>query len=124
VDDANDSRIVWKRFAWQNDTLRRSTAIEFCVSAADAGARVVACDPSVRVLPQEFAAKFALEANPIQACTSADALVICTEWPEFAVVDADAVIAALRHPIVIDPKRFLERTFRAKSTYFGIGVPN
>jgi UDPglucose 6-dehydrogenase len=106
------------------DTLRRSSAVEFCVAAATAGARVVAFDPLVRTLPQELSAKIELAPSAIAACRGADALVVCSECPEFRDVDPDAVIAVLRRRNVVDPKRFLEKSLRSRSAYFGIGVPS
>jgi UDPglucose 6-dehydrogenase len=106
------------------NTLRRSTAVEFCLDAAGAGARVVASDPSLDSLPGELSAKIELASNPVEACRRADALIICTEWPAFKLIDVDAVLSVLARPIVIDPRRFLEATLRARSTYFGIGVPS
>ncbi|MGH9856605.1 MAG: UDP binding domain-containing protein, partial [Acidobacteriota bacterium] len=58
-----------------------------------------------------------------EALEGADALVIMTEWDEFAQVDFDRVRSLLKEPIVIDgrnmfdPRRMAEKGF----VYHGIG---
>jgi UDPglucose 6-dehydrogenase len=64
------------------DTLRRSAAVELCQQLLDAGARVQAFDPAVKSLPSKLAA-VALGGDLSSALRSADAAVVCTDWPMF-----------------------------------------
>jgi UDPglucose 6-dehydrogenase len=41
--------------------------------------------------------------DPLEACRGADALVVATPWPVYSAVDPDAVRAALRGRVVVDP---------------------
>lgn len=105
------------------DTLRRSTAVELCVALAKAGATMQAFDPSLTELPAELASSIELKPSALAAVDGADALVICTEWPELADVDSTEALARMRAHTVIDTKRFLEKKFAAKADYFAIGMP-
>jgi UDPglucose 6-dehydrogenase len=93
------------------DTLRRSGAVELCELLNDAGARVRAYDPVVRVLPEDLAGKVALAGSAREAALHADAIVVATEWPEFLEMTADAILAGGASPIVLDPGRFLAASF-------------
>lgn len=94
------------------DTLRRSVAIELCRQLLAAGAVVRAFDPVVKSLPAELSA-IALGSNPTEALSGADAVVVCTEWPEFRQLNWLELLAAMRQPIVIDANRFLEKELKA-----------
>lgn len=89
------------------DTVRRSAAIELCRRLVDAGARVVAHDPKVRVLPGDVAAGIRLVETPSAAMDDADAVVIATEWPEFRSLTADDFAGGRASTAVVDASGFL-----------------
>jgi UDPglucose 6-dehydrogenase len=91
--------------------LRRSTGLELCQRLHAAGAEVRAFDPAVQELPPEFASALRLLPTAADAFDGADALVIATEWPEFAMLDPAVVGSAMRRPIVLDPNGFVARGF-------------
>jgi UDPglucose 6-dehydrogenase len=91
--------------------LRRSSALELCRQLHAAGAEVRAFDPAVRELPAEFAGALRLLPTAAGAFDGADALVIATEWPEFAILDPAVVASAMRRAIVLDPNGFVARAF-------------
>jgi UDPglucose 6-dehydrogenase len=93
------------------DTLRRSAALELCQKLLDAGAKVVAFDPAVKNLPEEFRA-VSLENNIPAALRNADAAVICTEWPQFRQADWAKLVPRMRRALVVDPNRFLENELK------------
>jgi UDPglucose 6-dehydrogenase len=88
------------------DTLRRSLAIELCRLLQTEGAHVRAFDPVVKTLPDDLQ-KVDLFPNVERAAPGADALVVCTEWPQFLEPDWPSIVASLRHPTVIDANGFL-----------------
>ncbi|HXA13765.1 MAG TPA: nucleotide sugar dehydrogenase [Opitutaceae bacterium] len=90
------------------DTLRRSSAIELCRALLAAGAQVRAFDPAVKQLPGEFA-KVEISADIAAATHNADAVVICTEWPQFRQADWPGIIPTMRQRVFIDANRFLEK---------------
>jgi len=92
------------------DTLRRSSAVELCEWLAQQGARVRAHDPAVKTLPAELSAKINFHSTPLSALEGASALVVATEWPDYQSLSADAVVAAMSAPLVVDANRFLFKT--------------
>jgi UDPglucose 6-dehydrogenase len=92
------------------DTLRRSSALELCGWLRDVGASVRAHDPAVAALPEEIADAVELFREPLQAATSADALVVCTAWPEYRDIPAADLWSVMRRPLILDPAGFLAAT--------------
>jgi UDPglucose 6-dehydrogenase len=62
-------------------------------------------------------------ASPLEAVTGADAAVIVTEWPQLSDVDWSSLAAAMRRPLLIDGRNFLDPgdARRAGFVYEGIG---
>jgi UDPglucose 6-dehydrogenase len=85
------------------DTLRRSSAIELCHWLASVGAEVSAHDPAVSELPAGLVASVELCPSPLHALAGADALVVCTAWPEYLKVPVADVFATLGGGLLIDP---------------------
>jgi UDPglucose 6-dehydrogenase len=85
------------------DTLRRSSAVELCRWLSSVGAEVSAHDPAVSILPADLAAEVKLCASPLCALVGADALVVCTAWPDYLQVPAQDVLATLAAGLVVDP---------------------
>ena len=93
------------------DTLRRSAAVELCQQLLTAGANVRAHDPAVRGLPPELAA---VRLGDLPATLAdADAVVVCTEWPQFRDAPWPQFLPLLRQPVVVDANRFLEKPLLA-----------
>ncbi|HEY2768523.1 MAG TPA: nucleotide sugar dehydrogenase [Solirubrobacteraceae bacterium] len=97
------------------DTLRRSNAIELCGWLESVGATVKAHDPVVSDIPSNIGIDVELCANPYEAVAGADALVICTAWPDYRDVLADEVLSALAQPLVIDPAGLLSASMATRS---------
>jgi len=89
------------------NTLRRSSAVELARVLSAAGFEVRACDPSKPELPADLGF-IRFHADAATAMDGADAIVVCTEWPEFRAIDWTALLPRLRRPLVIDAGRFLE----------------
>ena len=90
------------------DTLRRSAAIELCRALLAAGAQVRAFDPAIKKLPGEFA-KVAISPDIPAAVNGADAVVVCTEWPDFRQADWPSIATTMRQCVFIDANGFLEK---------------
>jgi UDPglucose 6-dehydrogenase len=98
-------------YTTNTDTLRRSAAVELCRHLLAEGANVHAFDPAVKHLPAELA-PVRLAAQIADAVTSADAAVVCTEWPEFRQADWTKLAPAMRQRIFVDANRFLEKELK------------
>jgi UDPglucose 6-dehydrogenase len=62
-------------------------------------------------------------ATPLEAVTGADAAVIVTEWPQLREEDWSALAGAMRRPLLLDGRNFLdpEEARRAGLVYEGVG---
>jgi UDPglucose 6-dehydrogenase len=117
---------VWGlTFKPDTDDVRASVAIELVTDLLRAGADVVAYDPKgmqrARAIKAIGAAEFASSA--LEAVTDAEALIIATEWNEFATVDLAVVKEKMRTPIVFDGRNLLdpETMRRLGFHYYSIG---
>jgi len=111
-------------FKGGTDDIRESPAVHIVNSLHREGATVVAYDPAAmdrarQALPP--AISFAQAAY--DAAQGADALLILTDWEEFAALDLDRLRRTLRHPIVIDGRNlYSPHLMLAKGfTYASIG---
>ena len=106
------------------NTLRRSAAVELARTLHAAGYTVCACDPSRPPLPEDLGF-IELKADPGETVAGADAVVVCTPWPEFLKLDWPALVPRLRRPIVIDVGRFLQTAVASLPTvsYVTLGSP-
>jgi UDPglucose 6-dehydrogenase len=101
---------VWGlTFKPDTDDVRSSVAIELVDAMLREGAHVTAYDPKGMEKAGELKAvadaKFA--GSALEAIDGAEALVIATEWPEFANVDLAAVKQRMTTPIVFDGRNLL-----------------
>jgi UDPglucose 6-dehydrogenase len=101
---------VWGlTFKPDTDDVRSSVAIELVDAMLREGAHVSVYDPKgmekARELKAVADATFA--ASALEAVDGAEALVIATEWPEFANVDLAAVKQRMTTPIVFDGRNLL-----------------
>jgi UDPglucose 6-dehydrogenase len=117
---------VWGlTFKPNTDDVRSSVAIELVAHLLREGAHVVAYDPKgmqkARSIKAIADAEFASSA--LEAVTDAEALVVATEWNEFANVDLEVVRQKMRTPIVFDGRNLLdpETMRRLGFDYYSIG---
>jgi UDPglucose 6-dehydrogenase len=105
------------------DDLRESPAVAVITRLLQAGAHVVAHDPTVSTRRYGVPGEIELVASPLAACHGADVLCVLTEWPEFAAVSPAEVAAALTAPRVVDTRNLLDRAawVAAGFTYDGVG---
>ena len=116
-------------FKGDTDDIRESPAIDLVSMLLAEGCTVIAYDPAAMEraevkLPRSSQMQYA---NGIEeAATDADALLILTDWQEFARLDLMQLHTLMRYPIVIDgrnlydPKQMTENGF----TYLSIGRPS
>ena len=120
---------VWGlTFKPDTDDIRSSVAIELVADLLHEGAHVVAYDPKgmekARAVKTIGAAEFASSA--LEAVSDAEALIIATEWIEFANVDLAIVRDKMRTPIVFDGRNLLdpETMIHLGFHYHSIGRPS
>ena len=102
---------VWGLAFKQNtDDIRCSVALELVEKLVEEGAEVLAYDPKAmdRVRDLPLGDKITLVDDPLDACEGAEALVIATEWPQFAQADFSEVKQRMLAPLVFDGRNLLD----------------
>ncbi|HAO77679.1 MAG TPA: UDP-glucose/GDP-mannose dehydrogenase family protein [Verrucomicrobia subdivision 3 bacterium] len=103
--------ILGLTYTTNTDTLRRSAAVELCQKLLAAGATVSAFDPAVKNLPPELNS-VSLATDVTAVLTGAEAVAICTEWPQFRQADWAKIVPQMRQPVFVDANRFLEKELK------------
>jgi UDPglucose 6-dehydrogenase len=113
-------------FKPNTDDMREAPSRVVIRDLLDHGATVRAYDPVAtqearRVLAGHEGLSFS--DTPMQALAGADALLIVTEWKEFRSPDFDAIVAALKQPVIFDGRNMYDpRPIRERGIeYFAIG---
>ncbi len=123
--DLDGKRIALLGLAYKSNTddLRDAPALTIAASAVDEGARVVGYDPVVvttsRVIP-----RWRSPPTPTRPLTDADAVVLVTEWSEFADLDLVRVAESMAGDLVIDGRNWLDplKVTAAGLRYVGMGT--
>ena len=113
-------------FKGETDDIRESPAIDLVQMLLAEGCSITAFDPAAikrtqEILPSGDNLRYATDSYA--AAEGADALLILTDWREFAHLDLDRLHKALRYPIVIDGRNLYDPDQMAEHglTYFSIG---
>jgi UDPglucose 6-dehydrogenase len=115
-------------FKGETDDIRESPAIDVVKMLLGEGCSIAAYDPAATIRTQEI-----LPANPslryvadaYAAAKDADALLILTDWSEFATLDLNLLNQTLRYPIIIDGRNLYDPDIMMKHgfTYLSVGRP-
>ncbi len=114
---------VWGlTFKANTDDIRDSPAIVVIKKLLKLGARMQCFDPSVSKVPTEIEGSLLAE-TALEATTGASALILLTEWAEFALVKPGDVFERMLSPRVVDARNLLDReSWQANGfTYRGVG---
>ncbi|HEU5339973.1 UDP-glucose/GDP-mannose dehydrogenase family protein [Edaphobacter sp.] len=113
-------------FKGGTDDIRESPAIDLIRMLLAEGCHISAFDPAavrraIEVMPEGPALEYADDAY--SAARNADALVIFTDWNEFANLDLERLGKTLRYPIIIDGRNLYEPQAMAEQgfTYLSVG---
>jgi UDPglucose 6-dehydrogenase len=111
-------------FKGGTDDIRESPAIFLVQALLQEGSRITAYDPAAMERTQELISSGLTFANSAyEAAHDADALLILTEWEEFAHLDLERLRGELRYPIVIDGRNLYDPEVMAAHgfTYYSVG---
>jgi UDPglucose 6-dehydrogenase len=115
-------------FKGETDDIRESPAVDLVEMLIGEGCSIAAYDPAaMKRTEQELPAGPQLRyvEDAYSAAADADALLILTDWSEFAALDLERLYTVMRYPIIIDgrnvfdPKVMHDRGF----TYISVGRP-
>jgi UDPglucose 6-dehydrogenase len=110
-------------FKPNTDDMREASSLVLAARLQADGARVCAYDPVAEASARTLIGGVDFAPSAVEAVSGADAVVLVTEWPEFAELDWSAVAAATAGRVVIDGRNFLDpgRLRAAGFIYEGIG---
>jgi len=115
-------------FKPNTDDLRDAPSLQIAERLLQMGARVRAYDPISMDACREHHPDLRLVYcnDALSAAEHAEALVIVTEWPEFAMLDLKEVASRMDHPVLIDGRNLFspDRAIEAGFDYAGIGRAN
>jgi UDPglucose 6-dehydrogenase len=100
--------ILGLTFKAHTDDLRESPAIEVTRGLLGLGASVSVYDPQGMERARSVLSGPRFAVDPYDAIEGADAVVIVTEWPEFASLDLGRVRGLLARPTIIDLRNLYE----------------
>ena len=113
-------------FKGDTDDIRESPAIDVITKLLHAGASVIAYDPAAMeraatVLPPSSSLSYA--SNVYEAARDADAVLILTDWKEFAEIDLARLNKVVKFPIVIDGRNLYKPKYMQDHgfTYISVG---
>jgi UDPglucose 6-dehydrogenase len=111
-------------FKGGTDDIRESPALFLVQALLQEGAKITAYDPAAMDRTLEVMTSGIKFANsPYEAAQGADALLILTEWEEFANLDLGRLRQELKYPIVIDGRNLYDPAVMAAEgfTYYSVG---
>jgi len=111
-------------FKGGTDDIRESPALFLVQSLLQEGCRITAYDPAAMGRTQEaMSSEIKFASSAYEAAHDADALLILTEWEEFASLDLDRLSKELKYPIVIDGRNLYDPDVMAAHgfTYYSVG---
>ena len=115
-------------FKGGTDDVRESPAIEIVKSLLKEGCQIRAYDPAAverarEVFPEQGVS---YHDSAYSAAKGADALLILTDWQEFASLDLDRLRSLLAYPIIVDGRNLYDPKVMATHgfLYYSVGRPD
>jgi UDPglucose 6-dehydrogenase len=115
-------------FKGGTDDVRESPALNIIRKLLAEGCHVSVYDPAAMqkaqaIMPASLNLNYA--ANELEAARDAHALLVVTEWPQFARLDLQRLHEAMRYPVVIDGRNLFTRNQMADAGfhYYSMGRP-
>src|SRR3954462_13558105 len=110
-------------FKPNTDDMREASSLVLSSRLQAAGAHVRVYDPVAEDEARKLIRGAAFSPSALEAVEGADAVVLVTEWPEFAELDMRELARGMRGKVVIDGRNFLDpsRVRDAGLIYEGVG---
>lgn len=108
------------------DDLREAPALDLIEALLAAGTEVSVHDPAAgKALRRRLGDRITVVDSELDAAAGADALVLVTEWPDYARPDLDVLARTMRRRFVLDGRNlWADLDLRGRGfLYEGIGVP-
>jgi UDPglucose 6-dehydrogenase len=110
-------------FKPNTDDVREAPALDIAARLEAEGAEVRGYDPQAAEKAHHAMPGLTLCRDPYGVAERADALVLCTEWGQFAELDWGQIKSAMVRPLILDGRNFLDREkmMALGFEYLGIG---
>ncbi len=111
-------------FKGGTDDIRESPALFLVQALIQEGSKITAYDPAAMERVREVVSSGITFANSAyEAAHGADALLVLTEWEEFATLDLNRLRRELKYPIVIDGRNLYDPEVMAAEgfSYYSVG---
>ena len=111
-------------FKGGTDDIRESPALFLVQSLLQEGSKITAYDPAAMDRAREvLGSSISFAGSSYEAAHGADALLILTEWEEFATLDLNRLRQELKFPIVIDGRNLYDPEVMSEQgfTYYSVG---
>ena len=109
-------------FKPHTDDVREAPALFIARRLLEEGAEVRGYDPQAAGKAQKVVPGLAICPDPYDVADQAEALVLCTEWPEFARLDWARIKDRMVRPLLLDGRNALERERMAGLGFEYLGV--
>jgi UDPglucose 6-dehydrogenase len=112
-------------FKPRTDDIRFSPPVELIGQLLDEGAQVSAYDPAAMEKTRAVLSQVRYGRDAYVAATGADALLIATDWQEFAALDWERIHRLMARPLVLDGRNLLDpaRMAQLGFEYHSFGRP-
>jgi UDPglucose 6-dehydrogenase len=113
-------------FKGGTDDIRESPALKIVDSLLREGCHIRAYDPAAMGRTQQiFGSRIDFAVDSYSAAKDADALLILTEWKEFASLDLTRIRRGLKHPVLVDGRNLYSprEVKNAGLEYYSVGRP-
>lgn len=109
-------------FKPNTDDVRESPALAIARRLLEEGAEVRGYDPQAGAKAAQTLPALTLCPDPQAVAQGADALVLCTEWPEFTTLDWSRLKAGMVRPLLLDGRNALDRDRLVSLGFEYIGI--
>ena len=121
---------VWGlAFKADTDDIRESASIEVITFLSDTGARVRAHDykgmENFKAYMKDLADQIEWCNDPVTAAAGADAIALCTDWPQYTTQPFRKLAATMNSPVIFDGRNCLHREVMRENgfQYYPMGRP-
>lgn len=118
---------VWGlAFKADTDDIRESPAIDVIAQLLELGARVRATDPkALEHMKEVFKDDVEWCQDPVTAASSADAVALLTDWPQYSTLPFRKIAATMNQPLIFDGRNCLHRDVMRENgfQYYPMGRP-
>ena len=110
-------------FKPNTDDMREASSLVLAARLQAAGATVTAYDPIAEEVAAEMMPGVEFAADALSAVSGADAVVLVTEWDEFAALDLSELAKAMTGDVLIDGRNLFDPKAAAAAglRYEGVG---